>query len=95
MSLTVILQEFVYSAATPIVGGIFEASENMDYWLEAVDCEENKMFLFDCESNPIGEHNCGENKRAGVTCGGIYTLHACALPLLSKICTVTALETLT
>ena len=77
MSLTVILQEFVYSVATPIVSGVFEASENMDYWLEAVDCEENKTFLFDCKSNPIGEHNCGENKRAGVTCGGIYTLHAC------------------
>ena len=49
----------------------------MDYWLEAVDCEENKMFLFDYKSKPIGEHNCGgENKRAGVTCRGIYTLHS-------------------
>ena len=70
----------------------------MDYWLEAVDCEEKKTFLFDCKSKPIGEHNCGENKRAGVTCGGIYTLSmqvSFALPLLSKMYTVTALETLT
>ena len=37
-------------------------------WLDEVMCTGEEALLLNCAANPLGDHNCGHNEDAGVTC---------------------------
>ena len=59
----------LYSAAGSYEGGIFQNDEEVQYWLDDVQCTGNESSLFDCPHQDT--HNCGRRERAGVHCLGM------------------------
>ncbi|CAI8042377.1 Scavenger receptor cysteine-rich type 1 protein M160, partial [Geodia barretti] len=46
--------------------GIFRDGEEVQYWLDDVQCKGDELSLFDCPHKDT--HNCGRRERAGVHC---------------------------
>jgi hypothetical protein len=59
---------FLPYAAGSYRRGIFRDDEEVQYWLDDVQCKGDELSLFDCPHNDT--HNCGRRERAGVHCLG-------------------------
>ncbi|CAI8056635.1 Deleted in malignant brain tumors 1 protein [Geodia barretti] len=57
---------FLPYAAGSYRRGIFRDGEEVQYWLDDVQCTGNEVSLFDCPHKDT--HNCGRRERAGVHC---------------------------
>ncbi|CAI8012049.1 Scavenger receptor cysteine-rich type 1 protein M160, partial [Geodia barretti] len=54
---------FLPYAAEAYQGGIFRDGEEVQYWLDDVQCTGNESSLFDCPHKE--NHNCRRGERAG------------------------------
>ena len=64
----VVCRQLGYAMGTALTGLVFGPNEEIEYWLDDVECDGSEATLLECPHAGIGNHNCGARERAGVTC---------------------------
>ena len=64
------ITQYLNHIGTAKIGGTFSSLKKKKYWLDDVNCKGNETHLFACAHLGIGNHNCGQGKRAKVSCEG-------------------------
>ena len=81
----VVCRQLGFVTATAALQGGNVVDGTGQIWLDDIRCTGTETSLQDCPSQTIGNHNCGHNEDAGVTCSSNIIPHTVINILVNKV----------